>query len=57
MDWKNDIAVGEYIVIECYRKLDPTTFTDVNDDLFLKIFNLLSLLLVIIIFLFSGFEK
>ena len=36
MDWKNDIAVGEYLVIECYRKLDPTTFTDVTDDLFLK---------------------
>ena len=36
MDWKNDIAVGEFMVIECYRKLDPTTFTDVNDDLFLK---------------------
>jgi hypothetical protein len=36
MDWKNDIAVGEYLVIECYRKLDPTTFTDVNDDIFLK---------------------
>ena len=36
MDWKNDIDVGEYLVIECYRKLDPTTFTDVNDDLFLK---------------------
>ena len=36
MDWKKDIAVGEYLVIECYRKLDPTTFTDVNDDIFLK---------------------
>ena len=36
MDWKNDLAVGEYLVIECYRKLDPTTYTDVNDDLFLK---------------------
>jgi hypothetical protein len=36
MDWKNDLRVGEYLVIECYRKLDPTTFTDVNDDLFLK---------------------
>ena len=36
MDWKNDLLVGEYLVIECYRKLDPTTFTDVNDDLFLK---------------------
>ena len=36
MDWKNDLQVGEYLIIECYRKLDPTTFTDVNDDLFLK---------------------
>ena len=36
MDWKNDLQIGEYMVIECYRKLDPTTFTDVNDDLFLK---------------------
>ena len=26
----------EYLIIECYRKLDPTTFTDVNDDIFLK---------------------
>ena len=23
MDWKNDLLVGEYLVIECYRKLDP----------------------------------
>ncbi len=36
MDWKNDISVGEYLVIECYRKLDPTTMTDVFDDIFLK---------------------
>ena len=36
MDWKNDIAVGEYIVIECYRKLDPEAFTDVYNDLYLK---------------------
>jgi hypothetical protein len=24
------------LVIECYRKLDPTTFTDINNDVFLK---------------------
>ena len=36
MDWNNDIDVGEYLIIECYRKLDPTTFTDVNNDIFLK---------------------
>jgi hypothetical protein len=36
MDWKNDINAGEYIIIECYRKLDPDTYTDVYDDMFLK---------------------
>ena len=36
MDWKNDIDAGDFIVIECYRKLDGSTFTDVFDDIFLK---------------------
>ena len=36
MDWKNDLAVGEYLVIEAYRKLDPNTYTDVYNDLWLK---------------------
>ena len=36
MDWKNDIDVGEFIIIECYRKLDPATHTDVFNDIFLK---------------------
>ena len=35
-DWANDISVDEYIIIECYRKLDPTTHTDIFDDLYLK---------------------
>ena len=36
MDWTNDIAADEFIVIECYRKLDPDTFTDIYDDMYLK---------------------
>ena len=36
MDWKNDISVGEFLIIECYRKLDPDTMTDVYNDIFLK---------------------
>jgi hypothetical protein len=36
MDWENDLQVGEYIVIECYRKLDPDVFTDVYNDMILK---------------------
>ena len=36
MDWQNDLAVGEYLVIEAYRKLDPSTYTDVFTDIYLK---------------------
>ena len=36
MDWNNDVTAYEYIVIECYRKLDPTTYTDVYNDMYLK---------------------
>tara|TARA_B110000444_G_scaffold87863_1_gene83048 strand:+ start:1158 stop:1967 length:810 start_codon:yes stop_codon:yes gene_type:complete len=36
MDWKNDLLVGEYLVIECYRKLDPAQHTDVFNDIMLK---------------------
>jgi hypothetical protein len=37
MDWANDLTADtDYIVIECYRKLDPTTWTDIYDDLYLK---------------------
>lgn len=27
IDWTRDLLVGEFVVIECYRKLDPDTFT------------------------------
>ena len=36
MDWANDVQPGEFIIVECYRKLDPTTYTDIYDDMFLK---------------------
>ena len=37
MDWENDITADvDYMIIECYRKLDPTTYTDVYDDIYLK---------------------
>ena len=36
-DWENDFTAGEdYIIVECYRKLDPTTYTDIYDDIYLK---------------------
>jgi len=26
IDWSRDLAVGEYVIVECYRKLQPDTF-------------------------------
>lgn len=36
MDWGTDITAGEYLIIEVFRKLDPDTYTDIYDDLYLK---------------------
>lgn len=36
MDWTADAAVGDYIIVECYRILDPDTYKDVYNDMFLK---------------------
>jgi len=36
MDWTADAAVGDYIIVECYRILDPETYRDVYNDMFLK---------------------
>ena len=36
MDWANDVDAGDFLIIECYRKLDGSTFTDIFDDIFLK---------------------
>jgi len=35
MDWQ-DVTADEFIVIECYRKLDPATYVDIWNDIFLK---------------------
>ena len=33
---KNDVSADDYLIIECYRKIDPTTYTDIYDDIYLK---------------------
>jgi len=32
----NDIRAGDYVVLECYRTIDPEAFTAVYNDRFLK---------------------
>lgn len=36
MDWEDEVTVGDFIVVEAYRIIDPATFTDVYNDYFLK---------------------
>ena len=35
-DWRNDIEVGEYIIIEAYAIVDPDEYNDVYNDRMLK---------------------
>ena len=34
--FQTDFVAGDYIIIECYRALDPATYSDVYNDIFLK---------------------
>ena len=37
LDWKNeDVRIGEFVVAECYAVVNPESFTDVYNDIFLK---------------------
>jgi hypothetical protein len=36
MSWDTKVTVGEFIIIEGYKKIDPDTFTDVYNDRFLQ---------------------
>ena len=35
MAWE-EVTADEHLIIECYRKIDPATFTDIFDDIYLK---------------------
>jgi hypothetical protein len=36
MSWEDDVDIGDYIIVEGYRILDPETFNDVYNDGWLK---------------------
>lgn len=36
MSWDTDVSCGEWVILECYKVLDPNTWTDVYNDRFLK---------------------
>ena len=36
MDWDGDVSENDYLIIECYRKIDPDVSTDVYNNIYLK---------------------
>ncbi len=36
MKWDEELAVGDFLVVEAYRIIDPETFTEVYNDYYLK---------------------
>jgi len=36
IDWESDIKENDYVIVECMRIVDPSTYTDVYNDMFLK---------------------
>ena len=36
MKWDEEVAVGDFLVVEAYRIIDPETFTEVYNDYYLK---------------------
>jgi len=35
-DWDKKVGIGDWIIVDCYAMLDPTTWTDVYNDRILK---------------------
>lgn len=36
VNWESDVTIGDFVVVDCYRALDPATSTKVWDDPWLK---------------------
>ena len=36
LDWSADLAVGDFIIVECFRVLDPNTYPAIYNDMYLK---------------------
>jgi len=35
-DWERDFNVGDYLIVDCFQVVDPETYNDVYNDMFLK---------------------
>jgi hypothetical protein len=36
INWESDVKIGDYVIVECMRIIDPAAYGDVYNDMFLK---------------------
>jgi hypothetical protein len=36
MDWDNAVDIGDWIIVQCFKKIDGATYTEIYNDIFLK---------------------
>jgi len=36
MDWDNAVDIGDWIIVQCYKKINGATYTEIYNDIFLK---------------------
>ena len=36
MDWDNAVDIDDWIIVQCYKKIDGGTYTEIYNDIFLK---------------------
>ena len=36
MDWDNAVDIDDWIIVQCYKKIDGATYTEIYNDIFLK---------------------
>ncbi len=36
MDWDNAVDIDDWIIVQCFKKIDGTTYTEIYNDIFLK---------------------
>ena len=36
MDWDSTLKIGDWLVLQCYKKIDGGTYTELYNDIFLK---------------------
>ena len=36
MDWDNAVDIDDWIIVQCFKKIDGATYTEIYNDIFLK---------------------